>query len=370
MHKTYLQAVVLLFLLFPFPLAAKEPMQVTFISPTDKGEVFWDNVVAFMEAAADDLGIELKVRYNPSSNRFGEKDIAVDVLTSNDKPDYLITQIKRNNLSVILDLAEQARVSYFTINTAVPEKERAKVGKPRGKYKFWIGQMVPDDFQAGYDLANFLITQAQAKNLAGMGASLQMLGISGGQDSSAALERNQGLLKAVEEHASVNLKQLVFSQWLQEDAYRLTKRLLGRHPETTIVWTASDLIALGVTQASKEKGKTPGKEILTAGIDWTGEGVKAVENGALSATFGGHFMEGGWALVLLYDYHHGVDFADDLGIEIRTRFESITKANVDRYKSLLIDENYEDIDFRGFSKVYNKQLKRYNFDIKKVISSQ
>ena len=42
-----------------------------------------------------------------------------------------------------------------------------------------------------------------------------------------------------------------------------------------------------------------------------------MRTGELSALAGGHFMAGAWALVMLYDYAHGVDFASE-GLELRT----------------------------------------------------
>ena len=37
----------------------------------------------------------------------------------------------------------------------------------------------------------------------------------------------------------------------------------------------------------------------------------ALRSGRLAALAGGHFMSGAWVLVMLYDYHHGHDFADE-----------------------------------------------------------
>jgi NAD(P)-dependent dehydrogenase (short-subunit alcohol dehydrogenase family) len=75
---------------------------------------------------------------------------------------------------------------------------------------------------------------------------------------------------------------------------------------------------------------------------------------------GGHFITGAWALVMIYDYHHGRDFVDE-GLELQqSMFAEFTPQLADRYIERF-QEGFNDIDFSPYSKVKNPKLKRYNF---------
>ena len=368
MTVSLLRTFVLLLIFSANTSFANKPITVAFIVPTPQGDMFWDAFVDFMSAAADDLGMQLDIRYNDSGNRFGERDIASRLLNAETKPDFLLTQVKRNSFEKILVLSDQAKVPYFTINTKPSPEVAGEVGTPREKYPLWLGQMIPDDVQAGYELAERLIEEARKSGLVSADNKIALFAISGGRDSSAALDRNNGLMQAISQHNDVELKQLVFSGWDTQDARELAERLLARHPETHAVWAASDGIALGVIGAANASGKVPGKNLLTAGIDWSTQGIDAVESGAMLTTLGAHFMEGAWALVLLHDYYHGKDFADTIGTQIRAPFHAITQANVQQLKLVTQPEHFARIDFKTFSRVYNPELTAYHFGIEPVMS--
>ena len=355
-------------LLFPHAALAKKPMNVAFVVPTAEGDMFWDLLVAYMRSSAADLDINLQVVYNSSRNRFGEKELVRALLDSGEKPDYLVSQIKRNSFPSLLSMTRDNQVLHFTINTAVAPQDLPEVGRPREKHAHWLGQMIPNDFQAGYQLATLLIREARDRGLVGADDFLPMFAISGGRDSSAALERNRGLSQAILDSRNVAMKQLVFSEWEPAIAASLSKRLLERYPDTRVVWSASDGIALGVTEAVAASGKVPGKDVLTGGIDWSAEGLEAVANGVIFTSLGGHFLEGAWAMVLLHDYHHGMDFIADTGSTLLTQFHAITRDNLEKYRALVSRKAIDRMDFRKFSKVHNPALKRYDFGVKALLS--
>jgi hypothetical protein len=140
---------------------AGHTIKVTFLNPDVKGSnKFYDALTSFMQASASNLGIDLEIVYSIECNRFEYKDLAERILTSASKPDYFISIFKRNISPLILQMAEKENVHYFTINTNVPEEYHQIVGKPRKKYRYWIGQMTPNDIRAGYDLAKILIENA------------------------------------------------------------------------------------------------------------------------------------------------------------------------------------------------------------------
>ena len=89
-------------------------------------------------------------------------------------------------------------------------------------------------------------------------------------------------------------------------------------------------MALGAMDAAIARGRKPGKDIFIGGLNWSAEALERVQDGKMVASIGGHFMQGGWAMVLIHDYHMGRDFAD-LGVEFTAPMTVIDQSNVAEY---------------------------------------
>ena len=135
-------------LLFTVPLAdAGTRPSVVFLSPDDSR--FWQLVAGFMEAVAEDLEVDLEVQYDRESHRFSYLRMAKDVLSREDKPDYLLFMCKEHVTESMLRLADGAGVKTFTFNTDVPDAARASIGMPRSVLSGWLGHLSPDNIAAG-----------------------------------------------------------------------------------------------------------------------------------------------------------------------------------------------------------------------------
>ncbi|WP_159084544.1 ABC transporter substrate-binding protein [Dongshaea marina] len=271
--------------------SAKEPLKVTFISPVAQGDPFWDELVSVMQASAADLEIRLKVLHSDAGNR-QLLELARREIRTADKPDYLVSLLLNRISGVIMEEARLQGIKFFSINSDVSESDTQIIGEPRGRYANWIGKMYPDDEYAGYILAKSLIAQAREKKLADPKGELEIIGITGGVGNRVAAARGQGLRRAVAETSHARLNRLADTDWSKAESYRKSMQLLDRYPQTSIIWSASDLMSLGAVKAIKEFHKSLGTEILTGGIDWTAQGIRALQSKVISGTVGGHFMEG------------------------------------------------------------------------------
>jgi ABC-type sugar transport system substrate-binding protein len=83
------------------------------------------------------------------------------------------------------------------------------------------------------------------------------------------------------------------------------KSLYRGDPDIKGVWAANGGTATGVMTALKNAGKQPGKDVIVVAMDLNPENVKAVKNGDLLFDIGGHWLQGGFALVMLYDQIKG-----------------------------------------------------------------
>lgn len=322
---------------------------VVFLSPDDSR--FWYLVSEFMTEVASDLDLNLEVLFDHESHRYSYLRIAEDVLGRENKPDYLVFMFKEQVSTRILTYASEMGVKVFTIDTGVPAATKASVGGPRETLPNWIGHLAPDNAGAGRTLTTILEQQAQRLGLTGPGQPLQLVALSGTLDSSAAKDRQQGLVDAVSANRS-NLLQLVDAEWSLDLAKKKTLVLLQRYPQVAAIWSASDGMALGAIDALKQAGKRPGEDVLVGGVDWEPRALQAIRNGELAVSLGRHFMGGGLALLLLHDYHHGFDFSDDKSSPILSyQLKPATIDNVDMVEKILDQELWRNVDFRSFSRV-------------------
>ncbi len=358
-NKISILRLLLLVLFFNSSITLAGP-SIAFVNPESQDNAFWNSVSLFMQAAADDLGIDLEVVYG-NGDRFESFKQAKQILVRESPPDYLLFVYQASTGKRILDIAELKNVNTFIFNTDIHPRDVATVGKPREHYAYWLGHMHPNDYEAGKLLADTLIQHA--KNNTKISRPIEMLGISGGLDSTPAGRRNEGLDIAVSKDDEVRLNQIVHTDWSTAQAFEKTAILLDRYPNTSVIWGASDSLAQAAIQAFK-----PGKEYITGGIDWTTKGLNSIKDGSLHASVGGHFMEGAWSLVMLYDHARGIDFNTDQRL-ILTEMNVIDASNVERYLDKIKAENYERINFSRFSKALNTELKGYDFSLEAVFDS-
>ncbi|MCJ8170092.1 ABC transporter substrate-binding protein [Atopomonas sediminilitoris] len=362
--RSVMHCVACLVLCAVFNLSHAGSVKVAFINPDRPGNPFWDQVNTVMQAAADDLDLELQIVF-AEEDRYQSIHLLKELITSGNKPDYLVFMFQHGAGLKLLRLAEQEQIRSIMINTDIPSEWQDKVGAPRQHFKHWLGHLHPDDQLAGQLLMDTLAEQAASA----LPAKPQrgVVALSGSHDSSAAQKRNQGLQESLQNQPNLTLNQLVFSQWRADLASQQAARLLTRYPQSQILWAASDQMALAAAHELQLDGIQPGKDILLGGIDWTPAGIKAMREGLLHASVGGHFAEGAWALVLIHDYHHGHDFAD-LGLEFLTPMAVMTPANQDLFEPTLSTGNWQPFHFRQLLRSHHPK-RRYEFSLQAILAT-
>lgn len=330
---------------------------------------FWPIVEKIMVSAAKDLNLDLDI-YKYNNDPFYMITMVREVLADpENRPDCILIHNFKKRGEKILELGEQFQVPVFLFNAGFEADDQ--VGNPREKYPHWIGQMVPDDEYGGYLLAKKLIKKAASirKNNS---APIEMVALEGNRTSNASARRVAGLKRALAEHPEVVNNQFFHSKWrmgLAKEAFRVTR---SRYPKNLIFWAASETMAIGVIEAAKEEGLIPGKDIITGGFDLLPENKKYIETGEMTASVGGHYFEAAWALVLIHDYLHGIDFGTDETTSFTTKMTSQTQENVTRYNNIytvLSSSLLDTLDFALLSKHRNPSIGKYNFDLDTFLKS-
>lgn len=364
----YLCSALILIALAAVPLAetvsAEEtkPVRVTFLAPDNTP--FWLDYIAFMEVAAESLGIDLTVV--SARNRFEVFKNAVQVMDSEPLPDFLVYMYQAQKSPEVLKLAAGKGIPSIITNTDVIPAEAAEVGKPGTRYRHWLAHLYPNDLKAGQRLVERLIEVAAERGLAAGDGMVHVLGLGGNNETTASTYREKGLRWGVHHTGKAVLAQYVFTNWNRDLARDKTRVLLKRYPEAKVCWTPSDNIAIGAINAILESGRTPGKDVLVGGMDWSPEGIQAIRRGTLEASMGGHFMEGGWALVLIYDYIHGT-WPPTEGRTIQSSMRLMDRTNIDTYLNGLDKRQWRRLDFKRFTRTHNPAITAYDFSPDAVV---
>lgn len=372
MRKYFYSAFCCILFFISADACADEKMRVVFINPgfydscNPTGE-FWISVSSFMQAAAEDLNIDLEIIYC-DRNHIKMRRMAEKVVQRTSPPDYLVVVNEKLSAEPIVIDADRAGVKVFVILNRFEGDQYKKMGPPRSRYKNWIGSLIPDNRFAGYQIAQLLIDQALAAGVKAPDGRLYVIGFSGDYLTQASVDRVAGLKQAVSEYSNVDLVQVIPCNWSRDEANSKMPVMLKRYPYIGAIWGANDPIAVGALDGAVAAGRKPGKDIFLGGLNWDPSGLEKVQNGEMVTSLGGHFMTGGWALVLLYDYHHGRDFADQ-GTRLQYQiFEALHNGNINRFLGEFGDRDWKKIDFTKFSRKLNPDISSYEFGVEAILA--
>jgi ABC-type sugar transport system substrate-binding protein len=343
---------------------------VAFINPGKSDEIYWVTAAQGMQAAAKSLGMTFEVQY-AQREPLKTLEIAREMVArpAGKRPEYIVVTDDYSVADRLLAVIDPAGVKTFLAYSSIPVDQRGGIGSPRGKYKGWLGSLEPQAEDAGYLTARALIERGKKEKAFGPDRKLHMLAIAGDRSTPSSINRNQGMRRAVAEAPMVVLEEEVYAAWARENAAQQAESLYRRYPDVKLVWAGNDLMAFGAMSAWEKRGGKPGVDAWFSGINTSTEALEAVKSGRLTSLAGGHFITGAWALVMIYDYHHGRDFADE-GLELkRPMFAEFTPVLADRYIERF-SGGFDGVDFSRYSKVKNPQLKRYNFGFAQLLEPQ
>ncbi len=353
--KKIYKVIVILVLSFLLHLDcyAHHKIRLGIITIRDQNDSFFSAVVNFTRAACNNLNMDLVAIYANDNYEYLSDNI--EKLISEKKIDAMLVLNYKEQLTKTVTLLEKNKIPFFIYNSglAVIDYKNLKM-----KFKYFIGHMLPNDEYAGHLLAKNLIE----KSVPNSKGEYHLLVLGGGIIDQASIKRINGLKKYISESKKkIIIDKIVYLNWDRHVAVNAVKNLLHKYSNVTTLWAASDGMALGASESIQKLKKT----IAVGGIDWSVNGVAAVNTNILTATVGGHFMEGGWISVLIYDYFHGIQFSQENEINFTSWMALINKNNSQKYLKFLKDnKNWEKIDFKKLSKAYNSNLKTYDFSQK------
>lgn len=341
-------------------LAKNAPLQVLMISPSYQSDPFFSQVDKLARYAAKSLGFELTLLHG-DGNRLLQKQILLGYLKER-KPDYLILQVYPGTGTELFDFLEQQKIPTITLEQILLAREQPLVGRPGEKFKYWIGEIFHNNQDAGQLLMEYLL---QACAPAAQSGFSDVIGINGAYGFEAD-QRAAGANIAVQADPRFQLQQIVHANWVRDIAYTQTMQLMRRYPQSRVIWSASDWMALGIIESLRSQ-EVPLDNFCIGGFDWIPPAIEKIQQGELTASVGGHFLMAAWAMVAIYDHHHGNLPPEMLSNHPAFALELLHRDNLEKYRPLLQQDTWQYIDFKQFSFTENPTQTKYPFSLKYAV---
>lgn len=332
-------------------------VNVVLVSASSSTDPFWSQVGAIAQASANDLNINLTI-YNNVSNRILLDELINKVIVAPNKPDYIIFMPFGGKIEQTFSLLEQAEISFVTLERTYEQQLYLdSIGRPLGKFSYWIGEVFFDNLKSSELLTQTLFTHAKNNNK-NRKNNLTAVGLNGDFHPSSQ-KRSDGFLN-ISKQKSIQVKQVVYTNWLQDVAKEKFLKLANRHGVTDIIWCASDVNAIGALEGIQQLNLIPNQDVVIGGFDWTHLALQKIKTQELTASVGGHIFQGARALIKIYDYHHGIDTFNRDDSYQGYVLEVIDVDNIDNYQKLTQLKEWESIDFTIFSSAKQKEPTPFN----------
>ncbi len=338
-------------------------VRVHFVNPGFAEGGFWQTVTDSMQAAADQLGLEMTASH--SDREWPRmRDNALRAIAEPGDIDYLILVNEHQQAADLLIQADAAGINtLMLLNSLTPEQEAA-AGSPREGLPHWLGSLTPDNARAGREMAEAILSEARGRDPDK--TEFDLLTLAGDFATPASLYRLQGLDEVLADNPAVVERRRLTVNWSEQEARQRVDTWLRAGGSFDLIWAANDPIALGAMAAAAEHGLQAGRDYSIAGLNWSAAALERVQAGELVMTHGGHFLAGSWSMILLYDHHHGADFAADASPHVAFPMAPVTRDSSDRLFELLGSESWDRLDYRSFSRHLNPTLADYDFTLSAI----
>lgn len=328
-------------------IAASRRYTIGAIVPTLSAQ-FWNRYVDFMKVGAAELGCDL---------------IVLDAENSADKLARYIEDLVSRGVDGLI------YVPYWsTGRKGIIEAGRADIPvictdtypeglTPAKEFDNYIAFIGPSDESAGYQMAKALFDATPSRD------GKKYIGVvNGTPGTSVAINRRKGLERALKEHPEVVVVGEVVGMFVRDISQKAFEDLYQGHPEIEGVWAANGGTATGVIAALKDAGKQPGKDVMVVAMDLNPENVEAVRTGELLFDIGGHWLQGGFALVMMYDYLNGFEIPSEYAsVEL-----DLLPLTAETYEQYLKDfpDGMPKYNFKAHSRTYNPSAPPAIFELK------
>jgi ABC-type sugar transport system substrate-binding protein len=318
--------------------AAAEPAKAVKICATvpTLDAQFWNRYVEFMKKGAETLGVELVVLN--ADNNADQMSKFIEDCVSQQVDGIIHVPYWSTDRKALTDAKNAGIPVIFTDVYSDIQPQSAD-------YPNYLAFVGPSDEEAGYAMANALFAamtpDENGKKVIGW--------VEGTAGTSVAIDRNKGLEKAIAENPDVEVACKVNGNFVRDESQEVFESCFQANPNIKGVWAANGGTATGVMTAIKNAGKVPGEDVLVVAMDLNPENVEAVKNGELLFDIGGHWLQGGFAIVMMYDHLNGLPISADEA-NVKLALLPLTQDKVSAFEECF-PEGVPPYDFKAHSRV-------------------
>ncbi|MBE0365040.1 hypothetical protein PULV_a3348 [Pseudoalteromonas ulvae UL12] len=339
-----IKSLVICFFVF-LKCAPANAISVVFINPGHQQENstghFWLNVDRFMQAAADDFNIDLKTFF-ANRDHIYMKSLLLQAIRL--KPDFIILVNEKGVGLEMLKMTNQANIPTLFLFNGLRDEDWKNQSHNITEYPFLVASIEPDNYQAGFKLAQELLKQHQIRS----NDPAKILALHGDYNTYAAIDRKKGMTDAF--NAATIAVEIVgedVANWSQAQSDTLSQAWLTRFSDINLIWAANDPIAFGAKKASLENYQSR----VIGGINWD----KKPDFAKDLISIGGHVTLGGYAMAYINDYYHQLLPRQEIALQVDI-FERESKQSSKTLISLQNKQQLHKIDFTKFSLQHRTRL--------------
>lgn len=334
--------------LFMATAALAENPDIGVIVPTLDAQ-FWNSYVQFMQKGADELGVNLIVLNadnKPDQMIKGLEDLVAQGVDGIIYTPYWATAVPG------LTLAKEASIPVILTDSY------ADFPPQDANFPNYLAFVGPSDRDAGKQMAEALF----ASLTPAADGKKYVAAVNGTAGTSVAIDRRAGLQDALDAAPDVVLVGEVDGNFVRDTSQTVFESLWQGNPNIQGVWAANGGTATGVMAAISAAGKTPGTDIMVVAMDLNPENVDAVEQGTLLFDIGGHWLQGGFALTMMYDHLNGKELSAEQA-NVKLALLPLTKDRVAQFRADF-PGGVPVYDFKAHSRTYTPDAATAVFEMK------
>ncbi|MBA4384984.1 MAG: hypothetical protein C0410_09625 [Anaerolinea sp.] len=311
---------------------------------------FWSNAIKFAQIGASELGVNLVVKESDNQKEIMEQNIRQLV---DQKVDGILWVPYFGLCRMGLTLAKASDIPVVLVDSY-----QGGVQPKSEEYPNYVAFVGPADETGAYEMGKYLLAHIpESKD-----GKKYIAALDGPRGASASILRHKGLIRALREHAEAVLVSSRDSDYTYDLAKKNMGEMLKEYPMIQGVWAANDLMAQGAMDAAKEMGLIPGKDIYFAGMALDQKSISAIRDGEQLFDIGGHWLQLGFGLSILYDHVNGYPIPKGRSI-VKLPLLPLTRDTVDQYERDF-PNGIPNYDFRQKSRAYNPSAPISFFEMK------
>jgi ABC-type sugar transport system substrate-binding protein len=311
---------------------------------------FWQVAVEFARKGARELGIELLVCDSEDRAELMEQHLRKLVES---RVDGIIWVAYWGLGRKGLEMAGEAGIPVVLIDSYL-----SGVQPQSEEFSHYLAFVGPADETGAYNMANHLIQHIPPSR----DGKKYIAALDGAEGAPSTTIRHKGLLRAIKEHRDAILIASDHGDYKFEKAQEVFTAMLARNPQIQGVWAANDLMIQAAIQVAKKAGRKPGNDMFFVSMDLDEESVRLVRSGEQLFDIGGHWLQAGFALGILFDHLTGYSIPRERAI-IKLPILPLTRDRVDQYEREF-PGGLPAYDFKQKSRAYNPNASVAFFEMK------